>query len=267
MEGMTEKEVRDILLQGQRKDYRVISLSMSSARADEEILVDGQAVHIWTDGNASSISFKLNSKSADSIYVSRRNMVDLPFFALYITHSAQAGKSLDILVLRSPASVIATSAATNASIGGMGITLPPETIYTLSSDKDTHFAGSLATNAKEDENITGLVGDKIRIYGISLQADQPLHFWLLFWSKDSFDDTDLDADAFLGAIEVDLSLWGLRPGGAGQYYMSLEDVGLDYIDADATQELHVSLMNVDAASKNAGATGEVKVDVKYALRS
>jgi len=144
---------------------------------------------------------------------------------------------------------------------------PPPAIYTLKSDKDTHFAGALTTGNKEDENLSGLLTSKIRITNIAIQAKQNLDFYLFFWRKDTFENTDLDMDAFIAAVQLDLSSFGRQVGGAGQYYMSLESVDLDYEDEDDTRELHVSLYNNDAIAKNAGAAGQVACSFKYELRA
>ncbi|GAI23821.1 unnamed protein product, partial [marine sediment metagenome] len=133
-------------------------------------------------------------------------------------------------------------------------------------DKDTNFILALTTGNKEDANLAGLLSNKIRILDIAIQADQNLDLWLMFWRKDTFNNIDLDVDAFIGMVQLDLATFGKQVGGAGQYYMSIEDVNLDYEDEDESNELHVSLYNADAAAKNAGATGEISVFVKYELR-
>ncbi|GAJ24935.1 unnamed protein product, partial [marine sediment metagenome] len=143
---------------------------------------------------------------------------------------------------------------------------PKPVFYTIVTAKDTHFTEALTTGNKEDENLTGLLGSKIRILDIAIQADQKLNFWLMFWRKDTFNNINLDVDAFIGMVQLDLATFGKQVGGAGQYYMSLEDANLDYEDEDGTNELHVSLYNADAVAKNAGATGEISVFLKHELR-
>lgn len=137
---------------------------------------------------------------------------------------------------------------------------------TLRSDKDTHFTGAIVQNAKEDENLTGLVSNKIRVTGVSIQADQNLKFKVLFWTKDTFDDIDLDEDTYCGEVELDLNLEGFRISGAGQYYLDMRGLDIDYEDHDASHELHISLLNLSVTSKDAGGVGEVVVEVYYELR-
>jgi len=76
------------------------------------------------------------------------------------------------------------------------------------SDKSLNFTGALAKNESEEENLTGLVSNKIRITQVSIHSDQELHFQLQFFSKDTFTDPDLDVDTFVGAVELDLSKYG-----------------------------------------------------------
>lgn len=132
---------------------------------------------------------------------------------------------------------------------------------TLRSDKDSHFTGAIAQNAVESENLTGLAWNKVRIRGIMLQADQQLKFRLIFWSKDTLDDTNLDLDAYIGEQEVDLVASGFQVAGANQWYLDIRGLSIDYQDEDSTNELHISLQNLSPTAKAAGATGEVVVEV------
>jgi hypothetical protein len=86
------------------------------------------------------------------------------------------------------------------------------------------------------------------------------------FNKDSFADTDLDVDNFYSEVELDLATYGWRIAGAGQYYMILNGLSVDYEDSDGTNELHVALQNLSASAKNAGATGEVVILLVYEER-
>jgi len=88
------------------------------------------------------------------------------------------------------------------------ILIPTPRIQTIRSDKDIHFTGSLAKNAGEEENLTGLISNKIKITGIVIHSDQNLHFQLQFYSKDTFTDSDLDEDTFVGAVDLDVHKYG-----------------------------------------------------------
>ena len=93
------------------------------------------------------------------------------------------------------------------------IFIPRNRIRTIRSDKDSHFTESLAKNASESENLTGLVCNKIVIAGISVLAKQPLHYRLSFFSRDTLTDSDLDQDTFLGGVEIDLSKYSMEEMG------------------------------------------------------
>lgn len=93
--------------------------------------------------------------------------------------------------------------------GGPDYILMPRTrIHKIRSDKDVHFTGALAKNESEQENLTELISNKIIIQGVAISAAQSLHFRLEFYSKDSFTDSDLDEDTFIGAVELDLTKYG-----------------------------------------------------------
>ncbi|GAI60977.1 unnamed protein product [marine sediment metagenome] len=85
---------------------------------------------------------------------------------------------------------------------------PVTRIQAVRSDKDVHFTRALAKGESEQENLTGLVSNKIIIQSVSISAAQPLHFRLEFYSRDSFTDSDLDVDTFIGAVELDLTKYG-----------------------------------------------------------
>lgn len=134
------------------------------------------------------------------------------------------------------------------------------------SDKDTHFTGAIAQNANEQENLTDLESNDITIVSVGIQSDQALKYRLWFYETDGFDDTNLDDDYFLDFIDLDLVTNDERLGGANQRYFAVHGLNIDYTDRDASNELHVVLENLSATAKNAGATGEVKLQIKYTPR-
>jgi len=136
------------------------------------------------------------------------------------------------------------------------------------SDKDLHFTGAIAQNAYEDANITGLVVDRARITNIAIKSRENLKYYLLFWAKDTFGDADVDVDTYVGHVELPLPLAGLKITQAATdiYYMNASDADLEYEDLDGTKELHVSLMNLSAAAKTAGAAGAVSIEFDYIER-
>ncbi len=238
--------------------YKVDDYTMSAARADEEHRIQADYILLWTNGDPSDIRVRLNNKNADQLYMSRLNPIPGPADLLYLTHSAQAGKTVSVIALRNVASSFPMSAPVLQSI----TSISQVSFSRLKSDKDANFTGALATNAIKTENITGLAFNKIVIKRVSIQSDQQLNYALLFWAKDTFQTSDFDTDSFLGEVTLDLTAIGRRIAGAGQYYADLE-LNFQYQDDDGSRELHVGLLNLDATSKIAGATGEVVVEVFY----
>lgn len=143
--------------------------------------------------------------------------------------------------------------------------IPPRLIKT---DKDSHFTGSLATNAMEFENITGLETNSCTIVQVEILSDQNLDWDVYFFAKDTADDTDLDLDEAIGRAKFVVAD-GEQIAAAGPYRYSTATAsgysfrGVRYIDTDKTHELHMGLVNRNATSKNAGATGEVVVRIVY----
>ena len=81
-------------------------------------------------------------------------------------------------------------------------------LHSVRSSKGLHFTGALAKNESEQENLTGLILNKVTITGVTIHSDQPLHYLLQFFSKDTFTDSDLDEDAFVGSVELDIPTYG-----------------------------------------------------------
>lgn len=132
-------------------------------------------------------------------------------------------------------------------------------IYTVSSDKDSHFTGELVKDAVERENIAGLRSNRIRISKISIQSDQQLLFEVLLYGTDEFEEADLDEDRFIASVEFNLPTYGFQQT-TSQWRLDIEGLNIDYVDVDGTKEIHAVLRNLSPTSKNAGAAGEVKVD-------
>lgn len=242
--------------------YNVRMFLLNTARSEpgERIEIPGDSITAYTDGTLVGCYIRLDSPTNDAVPLSEFNPYYYPakFKEIWLETTVQVGKYLRLHIGReagAEAAVEITAAA------------PKMVFYTITTDKDAHFTGSLAQYAKEDENLTGLLGNKIRINKVAIQADQNLDFYLFFWRKNTFDDTNLNKDAFIGMIELDLGTLGLQVGGTGQYYLSAEALEFDYEDEDKANELHVSLYNASAAAKNAGATGEVVCHITYELRS
>jgi hypothetical protein len=255
--GLTN-ELKKKLESKQTSPYTVESYTLDTARVDEEVVIDGDVILAATDGDLAGCSIKLNNNTNATIPLDYYNPLKLHFFKIFLTTSAQSGKTLQLFIGRE-ASAEAVSSTT--------VITSRQSFYVIETDKDTHFSGSLAQYAKEDENLTGLLSNNIRVTGIGILSDQQLKYKALFWYSDSFEDTDLDQDEFCGEVELDIPAYGFQVGGTGIYYLDVRNLHVDYQDSDNTKELHISLMNMSTTSKNAGATGEVKLFITYELRA
>ena len=143
-----------------------------------------------------------------------------------------------------------------------------EKISIIETDKDVHFTGAITQFNQETENLTSLTDNRIFIRGINAQSKQKLKYRLTFWTKDTFEDTDINVDSYIDDVILDFTDDNstFRINNANQYYLNISDLGILYEDDDSTNEIHCSLQNLSATSKNAGATGEIQIDIKYAPR-
>ena len=133
-------------------------------------------------------------------------------------------------------------------------------ITLLKTDPTGQFLSDIAQNAKEDADLSGLTSNKVAILALILQAKEQLRYRVIFWGKDTFDNVDLGDDSYVDHIDMDLSNLGFQIAGAGQFYLTQRlDPPLQYIDEDASRELHVSLSNLSASAKTAGVDGQVQI--------
>lgn len=131
--------------------------------------------------------------------------------------------------------------------------------YVISSVPTVDFLAGLVLNASANANLVGLTDNTVTITGLTIVSVQRLHYQIQLFKKDTF----LPAD-FCASIDVDLASYGVLVGAV--YVMDITKEDDLYLDLDSTQELHVALVNRDAAAKNAGAAGAVAVSFKYEPR-
>ena len=142
-----------------------------------------------------------------------------------------------------------------------------ERIEIYSTVSTSHFTESIAMDAQETENLTGLTGNRYMVRGVNIQSVQPLKYRLIFWGKDTFDDTDLDTDSYIDDVELDMTNSpAFRIDNANQHRLNVGALEILYEDYDITKELHISLQNLSATAKLAGASGAVQLDIKVSPR-
>lgn len=257
--GFGSIEFKQKLLNAEYKPYVVQSYPLDTALTNKEITIDGQAIQAWTNGSFVDCGVRLNNKDECNLilFENFNPIVGFPFHKIFLTTIAQAGKTMRLLISKEPFTALSLSELETTLV---------QKFWILRSDKDTHFTGAIVQNATEEENITGLITNTIRITGVAIQSDQQLDYRVILFGTDGFADTNLDLDYLESEVELDLLSYGWRIAGANQYYMAVTGLSIDYEDLDATKELHVALQNLSATAKNAGATGEVVVAFTYEER-
>ena len=241
--------------------YSVRKYPLDTARDDEELDLSGDVIAAWTDGTLIGCSVNIDSATADDIPFDKFNPISYPtsWKKLFLTTTAQTGKTLFLFIGRESQAQAYPEMTTSAG---------REALYTIRSDKDDNFSGALGQYAKEDENLSGIITNKIGISGLSIVSDQQLKFKVLLWSKDTFvNTTNLDLDTFITEIDLDLAVYGWQVDGAGPWRMSIGNLDVGYRDEDNTNELHISLMNMSGTGKVAGASGEVVLELTYNPRT
>ena len=142
-----------------------------------------------------------------------------------------------------------------------------EKIEIYSTVSTTHFTESIAMNAQETENLTGLTANMYMVRGVNIQSVQPLKYRLILWGTDGFNNTDLDTDSYIDDVILDMTKSSaFRIDNANQYRLNSGDLEILYEDYDITKKLHISLQNLSATAKIAGTSGAVQLDIKMSPR-
>ena len=162
------------------------------------------------------------------------------------------------------------------------------TIQRVRTDKDVQFIAAIAQNAADTANVVppqslGAGGHcRSIIRGMSIVSDQQLAWEVQFYSQNTFNTNaaDLDQVPFLGK-------WGFQAAdgtqiaGAGPYLYYIDGLYIPYhctdfdysangvaghgkiINGVAQPEgqIHIMLVNRSATGKNAGATGEIVIQL------
>ena len=99
-QGLSLADLKRLLESGELIPYRVIELDMTVARTDELIVVEGDRLNVQTDGTLDGVTIRFNMQSSDPVPVKYFNPWRQQFFQLFLTHTAQAGKTLYLAVGR-----------------------------------------------------------------------------------------------------------------------------------------------------------------------
>jgi len=135
------------------------------------------------------------------------------------------------------------------------------------SDPDTQFTEAIATNAHEEEFISGLASNHITITKVMLISKQNLRYRLNFWRNSSYETTNVKTDAGAGSIELNLMRFGERIAGTGLYRHNIHDMNMSYDNSAGNYNLYLSLQNLSGTTKSAGGDGAVIVYVWYHPRA
>jgi len=81
--------------------YNVRAIPMDTALTNAEIELPGTSLTVNTDGSLTGVTIRIDSATYDAIPLDRfKNFYLYPFEKLYLTFTAQAGKTLYLLIGR-----------------------------------------------------------------------------------------------------------------------------------------------------------------------
>ncbi|MGI2335742.1 MAG: hypothetical protein ACRKGH_03750 [Dehalogenimonas sp.] len=102
----TLSDLRKKLESGEYFPYHTYTIAMDTAKTDFEVLLEGRSLAAWTDGSFSGVGIRLNHPNADVLYLDRWNPIKFqPFWKIYLTLSAQPGKTLQLFAGRTGSTV------------------------------------------------------------------------------------------------------------------------------------------------------------------
>lgn len=92
----TLKQTLDELRGKRVKYYTILNFTLDNARSNEILNIAGAYIYILTlDGTA---KLRLNEISSDEIDLFKYRQIVSPFYRIFLTHTAQAGKTLSIAI-------------------------------------------------------------------------------------------------------------------------------------------------------------------------
>ena len=91
---ISEVEWKQRLESGEIQDSAMLTRDLATARSDEKIVVDGDFINLQTDGSLSGITLRFNMLTSPAFPMQYFNPRQQKFFSLYLTNTAQPGKTL-----------------------------------------------------------------------------------------------------------------------------------------------------------------------------
>jgi len=135
--------LKEALTNGQTIPYDIIGgdsgLAMDSARSDQQFEIEGTNLVAATDGDLDGVTIRFNSSIARPVPIKYFNPWSQPFFKIYLTHTAQSGKTLYLAIGRGTTAI--TGGISFAGQTG-GMRLQPEWAALMGVDKNFYAYGS-----------------------------------------------------------------------------------------------------------------------------
>ena len=146
-------------------------------------------------------------------------------------------------------------------------------VFQVRTDKDTDFTAAAAQNAMLTADLinpsVGAGGNaRSRIKALTIISDQQLAWEVNFFARNTYMtlQADIDLVFFLGRFAFQAGD-GTQIAGAGPFLYYVDGLDIPYLDLDGATppahvgQIHVGLVNRSATAKNAGATGEIVLEI------
>jgi len=101
---LSEPELKNQLVSGQLTPYEIIGgesgLSLTTARTNAKFRIQADQLSAQTDGTLAGVTIKFNRQDAHAVPIQYFNPWRIPFYEIYLTHTAQSGKTLYLVATR-----------------------------------------------------------------------------------------------------------------------------------------------------------------------
>ena len=108
--ALDNRVLKESLLSGQQIPYEIVGgtngLSLATARTDVPFNIQGTQLTINTNGSLEGITIRFNNLNTHPVPIRYFNPWYQPFFKIYLTHTAQAAKTLYLMATREAAGTI-----------------------------------------------------------------------------------------------------------------------------------------------------------------
>jgi len=177
-------------------------IDLTTARADVEIKLSGKRISIISSTATAAVYLQLDTRDAVKLDLRQYRTIQASFERLYLTHAAQAGKSISLII--GDIDLFKAEPMRNLSIENtVGVAINPAT-----EDKQDDVITALglqSTEAKQDDTITALGTLETSVTAMETKQDDAITALALLETGKSTAALQTTGNTALGTLETSLT--------------------------------------------------------------